>query len=51
MSYRIGNDSEIYRINISDHILDNIYGHIGITEVEKQANGRLQPHKEFPELF
>lgn len=25
-----------YQINISDHILDNIYGHIGLTEVERK---------------
>lgn len=34
--YRIGNESEKYRIKVSDHILDNIYGQIGITEVEKK---------------
>lgn len=35
--YEIGNplEGEIYRLKISDHILDNIYGQIGLTEVEK----------------
>lgn len=35
--YKIGSpkNGEIYRLKISDHILDNIYGQIGLTEVEK----------------
>lgn len=31
---------EEYRIQICDHILDNIYGHIGITAVEKAIESR-----------
>lgn len=36
MEYPVGNEAEAYRIQIKDHILDNIYGQIGLTEVEKQ---------------
>ena len=36
MEYDVGNEEEAYRIQIKDHILDNIYGQIGLTEVEKQ---------------
>lgn len=34
--YRCGKLEEAYQLRISDHILDSLYGHIGITEVEKQ---------------
>ncbi|MBD5479648.1 MAG: HD domain-containing protein [Lachnospiraceae bacterium] len=34
MGYKIG--IEMYRIAICDHILDNIYGQIGLTEVEQK---------------
>jgi len=34
MPYNVGNSSQAYRIQICDHILDNIYGQIGLTEVE-----------------
>lgn len=33
--YRRGKPEELYQLRISDHILDSLYGHIGITEVEK----------------
>lgn len=36
MEYPVGSETEVYRIQIKDHILDNIYGQIGLTEVEKQ---------------
>lgn len=35
MPYDVGNSNEAYRIQICDHILDNIYGQIGLTEVER----------------
>lgn len=35
MPYDVGNNDEAYRIQICDHILDNIYGQIGLTEVER----------------
>lgn len=35
MPYNVGNSNEAYRIQICDHILDNIYGQIGLTEVER----------------
>ena len=35
MDYKI-NKREKYKIEITDHILDNVYGHIGITEVERK---------------
>lgn len=34
--YRCGKPEEAYHLKISDHILDSLYGQIGITEVEKQ---------------
>lgn len=34
MKYKVGNEK--YRIVICDHILDNIYGQIGLTEVERK---------------
>jgi len=34
--YRWGKPEEAYQLRISDHILDSLYGQIGITEVEKQ---------------
>lgn len=34
MIYKVGD--ERYRISICDHILDNIYGQIGLTEVERK---------------
>lgn len=34
MDYQVGN--ETYRIRITDHILDNIYGQVGLTEVEQK---------------
>ena len=40
---------EDYRIKISDHILDNIYGHIGLTEVEKKIE-RLSVFKRLHSL-
>ena len=33
--YRVGDESEKYKLSIADHILDNIYGQIGLTDVEK----------------
>ena len=35
-SYAVAKAGEAYHLRICDHILDNIYGQIGITEVEKQ---------------
>lgn len=31
-----GTSGDAYHLKISDHILDSLYGQIGITEVEKQ---------------
>lgn len=35
MDYFVCSEENSYRIQIKDHILDNIYGQIGLTEVEK----------------
>ena len=35
MDYFVCSEENAYRIQIKDHILDNIYGQIGLTEVEK----------------
>ena len=35
-SYTVGNTNQVYRIRICDHILDVVFGRIGLTEVERK---------------
>lgn len=37
--YPLGKPGEAYQLRISDHILDSVYGHIGITEVKNRLSG------------
>ena len=46
MNYQIGED---YRLRIKDHILDNIYGQIGMTEVERKIE-RLSIFKRLHDI-
>ncbi len=36
MEYKLKKDEPAFEIKIVDHILDNVYGHIGITKVERK---------------